>query len=86
MAFMFPIQDVLFGTYCLPKEPEPLEFGIGDGTDSRYNSFPALYLLPFIELLQPKEARPENPPGDDRRSDADPVTDADGLRPSVEPA
>jgi len=52
MAFMFPIWDVLFGTFYLPKEREELVFGIGDGTEGRYRSFLSLYLYPFAELFR----------------------------------
>jgi sterol desaturase/sphingolipid hydroxylase (fatty acid hydroxylase superfamily) len=52
LAFMFPIWDVLFGTFVLPEEEEPLEFGLGDGTEARYDGVASIYLLPFKELLR----------------------------------
>jgi len=54
MAFIFPIWDILFGTYYLPQKEEELKFGIGDGTESRYRSFWSIYYLPFAELFAPK--------------------------------
>jgi sterol desaturase/sphingolipid hydroxylase (fatty acid hydroxylase superfamily) len=51
MAFMFPVWDVLFGTYCLPEEEPELTLGLGDGTDERYSGFFRIYGRPFRELL-----------------------------------
>ena len=47
MAFMFPIWDILFGTYYLPDEKEEMTFGIGDGSESMYRSYLSIYWLPF---------------------------------------
>ena len=47
MAFMFPIWDILFGTYYLPDEKEEMTFGIGDGSESTYRSYLSIYWLPF---------------------------------------
>jgi sterol desaturase/sphingolipid hydroxylase (fatty acid hydroxylase superfamily) len=52
MAFMFPIWDVIFGTFCVPKTPGNLEFGLGDGTEGEYRSFLTIYMLPFKRLYQ----------------------------------
>lgn len=52
MAFLFPVWDVLFGTYYLPKQREELVFGIGDGTEGEYKGFVSIYLRPFAELLK----------------------------------
>ena len=50
MAFLFPIWDVIFGTFCVPKTPGKLEFGLGDGTEAEYRSFLTIYMLPFKRL------------------------------------
>jgi sterol desaturase/sphingolipid hydroxylase (fatty acid hydroxylase superfamily) len=52
MAFLFPIWDVIFGTFCVPKLPGKLEFGLGDGTEGEYRSFLTIYTLPFKRLYQ----------------------------------
>jgi sterol desaturase/sphingolipid hydroxylase (fatty acid hydroxylase superfamily) len=52
MAFLFPIWDVIFGTFCVPKTPGKLEFGLGDGTEAEYRSFLTIYMLPFKRLYQ----------------------------------
>ena len=57
MAFLFPIWDVLFGTYYLPKQREELVFEIGDGTEGEYKSFLSIYFLPFATLLRSIRSR-----------------------------
>jgi sterol desaturase/sphingolipid hydroxylase (fatty acid hydroxylase superfamily) len=52
MAFMFPIWDVLFGTFYLPAEKEELEFGLGDGTEEEYRGYFSIYVLPFLSLIR----------------------------------
>ncbi|MCG8583151.1 MAG: sterol desaturase family protein, partial [Pirellulales bacterium] len=54
MAFMFPIWDVLFRTFHLPKEREEMVFGIGDGSEGEYKGFFSIYLRPFVELFVEK--------------------------------
>ena len=51
-AFMFPMWDVMFGTFYLPKREEELDIGIGDGTEREYNSYAAIYTLPFLNLFR----------------------------------
>ena len=51
MAFIFPVWDLLFGTFYLPKQREELVFGIGDGTEAEYKSFLSIYFRPFTELF-----------------------------------
>lgn len=51
MAFMFPIWDVLFGTWCLPEKQPEMQFGIGDGSEPEYDGFFRIYLRPFRDLL-----------------------------------
>jgi sterol desaturase/sphingolipid hydroxylase (fatty acid hydroxylase superfamily) len=51
MAFMFPIWDVLFGSFCLPDTKPAMTFGVGDGTESSYDGFLSIYVRPFKDLL-----------------------------------
>ena len=51
MAFLFPVWDLLFGTFYLPKQREELVFGIGDGTEAEYKGFLSIYFRPFTELF-----------------------------------
>jgi len=55
LAFMFPIWDWLFGTYHLPKQRPEMIMGLGDGTESQYNSFARIYALPFIRLFSTRD-------------------------------
>ena len=55
LAFMFPIWDWLFGTYHLPRQRPEMIMGLGDGTESEYNSFARIYALPFIRLFSSQD-------------------------------
>ena len=55
-AFIFPIWDRLLGTQVLPREPETLTFGLGDGTEAEYDSIFKLYALPFARLARGRRA------------------------------
>jgi len=56
-GFMFPIWDILFGTYYLPDHPEEMDFGLADGTEKNYHSLVTLYTWPFIDLFQRENDR-----------------------------
>ena len=45
-AFMFPVWDVVFGTFCLPDDNSKVKFGLGDGQEAVYTSCLRLYFLP----------------------------------------
>ena len=45
-AFIFPIWDVVFGTFCLPNDNGQVKFGLGDGQEAVYTSCLDLYVLP----------------------------------------
>lgn len=63
-AFMFPIWDVLFGSYCLPHEPRRLRFGLGNGEDDDYRSCFGLYAVPLRKLWAARRtARRAHEPG-----------------------
>jgi sterol desaturase/sphingolipid hydroxylase (fatty acid hydroxylase superfamily) len=49
-AFMLPVWDVLFGTFCLPETNKDVKFGLGNGEESDYKSVFGLYLVPFRKL------------------------------------
>jgi sterol desaturase/sphingolipid hydroxylase (fatty acid hydroxylase superfamily) len=50
-AFMFPVWDKLFGTWCLPATNAQVRFGLGGIEEQEYRSCLDLYLLPFRKLL-----------------------------------
>ena len=50
-AFMFPIWDVMFGTYFMPDTNEDVEFGIVEDS-SELNSCINLYLIPFRDAYR----------------------------------
>ena len=50
-AFMFPVWDVVFGTFCLPNDKSTLRIGLGDGQEAVYRSCLDLYFLPLKNSL-----------------------------------
>ena len=46
-AFLFPVWDVVFGTFCLPDDNRTVRFGLGEGQEDIYTSCLALYFLPL---------------------------------------
>ena len=50
-AFMFPIWDVLFGTYCLPQTNSDVKYGLGTDEERDYRSCLGLYVLPFRKAV-----------------------------------
>ena len=50
-AFLLPIWDVLFGTYCMPETNEDVEFGIVEDS-SELNSCWNLYFIPFRDAFR----------------------------------
>ncbi|WP_420431306.1 sterol desaturase family protein [Candidatus Poriferisocius sp.] len=50
-AFLFPVWDVVFGTFCLPDDNSKVKFGLGDGQEDVYTSCLALYFLPLKKGL-----------------------------------
>jgi len=51
-AFIFPIWDRLFDSLYLPREPERLTFGLGDGSEADYDAVLKLYWLPFARIAR----------------------------------
>ncbi len=50
-AFIFPVWDVVFGTFCLPNDNSKLQIGLGDGQETVYRSCFDLYFLPLKNSL-----------------------------------
>lgn len=59
-AFVFPVWDVIFGTYVMPKDNRDVEFGIVADA-SELNSCINLYLIPFRDayrvIMEPKDRK-----------------------------
>jgi sterol desaturase/sphingolipid hydroxylase (fatty acid hydroxylase superfamily) len=49
-AFIFPIWDVLFGTYELPETNKDVRFGIAEGYANEFKSCLGIYFIPFKNL------------------------------------
>jgi sterol desaturase/sphingolipid hydroxylase (fatty acid hydroxylase superfamily) len=56
-AFMFPIWDVIFRTYHMPKDNRDVKFGIGDGNAEDLTSCTRLYWVPFRDAARIMKAR-----------------------------
>jgi sterol desaturase/sphingolipid hydroxylase (fatty acid hydroxylase superfamily) len=46
-AFMFPVWDVVFKTYCMPADNRDVKFGIGEGKATELTTCLQLYFVPF---------------------------------------
>ena len=56
-AFMFPVWDLMFGTFQMPQTNADVKFGLGDREDEEFTSCLGLYLIPFrnvARLLSPQ--------------------------------
>lgn len=49
-AFMLPVWDVIFGTFCLPETNKDVKFGLGAGQEADYKSVLGLYFVPFKKI------------------------------------
>ncbi|MGH9254101.1 MAG: sterol desaturase family protein [Vicinamibacterales bacterium] len=59
-AFMFPVWDLLFGTFEMPATNADVKFGLSDRDDEEFTSCIGLYWVPFRNVacaLLPKRAR-----------------------------
>jgi len=45
-AFMLPVWDLIFGTYCLPRTAVDVRFGLGEDQEDEYRTCLDLYVLP----------------------------------------
>ena len=68
-AFLVPVWDVIFKTYCMPADNRDVKFGIGEGKAAELTTCLRLYLIPFRDawriiredfrrFRQPREAPP----------------------------
>ncbi len=55
-AFLFPIWDVLFRTYHMPKDNRDVKFGIHGMEETEYTSVWKLYSLPFRNVFRKLKA------------------------------
>ncbi len=46
-AFVFPVWDVIFGTYCVPEDNRDVRFGLGENQKNEYESCLDLYFVPM---------------------------------------
>lgn len=51
-AFMFPVWDLMFGSFCLPETNKDVKFGLGNGEEADFKSCLGLYFVPFRKLWQ----------------------------------
>ena len=51
-AFMFPVWDVIFGTYVMPDDERDIRFGLGTSEEREYRSCLSLYFLPFVKTFR----------------------------------
>ena len=51
-AFMFPVWDVVFGTYQMPETDADVKFGLSEREDEEFTSCIDLYLVPFRNLAR----------------------------------
>ena len=51
-AFMFPIWDVIFATYCVPETSEDVHFGLGEDQEQEYTSVLGMWFVPFRSVLR----------------------------------
>jgi len=49
-AFMFPVWDLMIGTYCLPETNKDVKIGLGTGEEDEFRTCLGLYLVPFRKL------------------------------------
>ncbi len=52
-AFVFPIWDVLFGTYLVPETNKDVRFGLAEDDATRFTSCLGIYFIPFKNILTP---------------------------------
>lgn len=58
-AFMFPIWDVLFGTYTMPEDNRDVQFGVPEEQGRDLDGVLNLYLVPFRDAFRLFAPKPE---------------------------
>ena len=71
-AFMFPLWDLLFGTYHMPKDNRDVEFGVTEGDDRDLDSVFRLYWVPFRDAFRVLKGQ--------KKSTTLPTDDVEGTR------
>lgn len=61
-AFMFPVWDVIFGTYVMPDDNRDVEFGVTEGDDEGLDSILGLYCVPFRDAYRILTGKAKNKP------------------------
>ena len=56
-AFMFPVWDLIFGTFCLPETNKDVKFGLGNGEEKEFRSCLGLYFVPFRQLWRKRRQK-----------------------------
>lgn len=51
-AFMFPVWDLIFGTYTMPNDNRDVEFGVTEGDDEDLDGVLRLYWVPFRDAYR----------------------------------
>ena len=59
-AFIFPMWDVIFGTYLMPDDNRDVEFGVTEGDDEGLDSVLGLYVVPFRDAYRVLTGRGKN--------------------------
>lgn len=49
-AFLFPVWDVIFKTYCMPLDNRRVRYGLEGGGEEQYSSCLRLYWVPFSKV------------------------------------
>ena len=82
-AFMFPVWDVIFGTYTLPEDNRDVKFGIGEGKAAELSTCLQLYLIPFRDawrVIRRRLRRPAAKPAPLPHADARRVAESPRRR------
>ena len=49
---MFPVWDLIFGTYTMPNDNRDVEFGVTEGDDEDLDGVLRLYWVPFRDAYR----------------------------------
>ena len=49
---MFPVWDVIFGTYHMPEDNRDIKFGVTDKDKTKLDTVFNLYVTPFIDAAR----------------------------------
>lgn len=57
-AFMFPVWDVIFGTYIMPEDNKDVKFGVAGMKSGEMDTCTKLYLVPFKKAFRRLKPKP----------------------------